>query len=355
MELRAAEQNEDERLRDSVLTGRAAIFADWLTIALMLGVVLAVWFASGAEDVTLGLCVPLLALAAGVLGTLCGGSHVTGFIRNWRYVAIYSLTIAAMIAADMGVRALLGGDIPMVLANWAVLIGSASTVNALVSKIPGLNLRRWFSETDVSGFHPVAMVIALVLQVAQLWISVLGAAWTVVLVQLLVRRVLILPITHLIARANYGNAAPDLLRSNATLEYVSHRVVADAEGQVQEPNRVDQCVVGNVLLKLPIFGGEPMNAGRKSLVRVFDKIVFLEQMLAFSSPTLVVGRTLALGHIAFLQTVVSFDGDPSELNPELRNRLACKRRMNDFVNGRRESLVGAGVPVATGTADRVAG
>ena len=72
------------------------------------------------------------------------------------------------------------------------------------------------------------------------------------------------------------------------------------------------------MLKLPIFGGEAMTAGRKSFVRVFDKIIFVEPMLAFSSPTFVVERDRGMAHIGFLKTLVGLDGDPSELNPDLQ-------------------------------------
>ena len=53
-----------------------------------------------------------------------------------------------------------------------------------------------------------------------------------------------------------------------------------------------------------------MSAGRKSLIRVADKLLFVEQMLAFSSPTMVVSVTCALGHTAFIHTMLRFDGDP---------------------------------------------
>ena len=60
----------------------------------------------------------------------------------------------------------------------------------------------------------------------------LGAAITVVLVQIVVRRIVILPITHIIARLNYGPEAANLLKANRTLEYVAHRSIADARGRV---------------------------------------------------------------------------------------------------------------------------
>ncbi len=299
----------ETRLRNRVSTGKRALIAECLTISLAFAIIVGVFLLSPTEMGTIILGVHLLALAAGTLGAFAGGNHHTGLVKDFRYAFLYGGPIAVMISADMLVRFVLGGDIPLVLANWAALIGSASALNLFLTKIPFLNMRRWMSESDLSGFHPFAMFMAILIQVAQLWITVFGAAWTVVAIQLLVRRLLILPITHLIARLNYGTQAAHRLRHRITLEYATHRRIANRYGKVIEPDPYEQCAAGNLLLKLPIIGGEAMTAGRHSLVRVVDKLIFLEQMLAFASPTVIVHRRVALGHLAFLQTLLRHEGE----------------------------------------------
>ena len=308
-------------LRDLALGGASAVMADCVTIGIAAVIVLLChWFAPGDSSPTLTLYIPLGALALGLLGAIFAGPNRAGMLRAPGYVLRFYLAIGILVGLDLIVRALLGGDLWMVFPNWAVLMGSASATNLLLTKLPVLSVASYIDDDEIAAFHPFAMFIAILLQVAQGGISLLGAGWFVVLVQIVVRRVAILPITHLLSHRSYGSAGAQRLRDNESIEYVATRAVADSEGRLVEPDPQAQAVVGTMLIKLPMFAGESMSAGRKSLTRLVDKLVFLEQMLAFSSPTMVVSRTCAIAHIAFLQTVTSFDGEPSLRNPSLANR-----------------------------------
>lgn len=314
-------------LHDLARVGRAAAWVDLRVIALLGAVVLACHVTGGHVADPRALVVPLAALGVGALGAAFAGVDAVGYTRTPGYPARFACVVAAMMAVDAAVGLALGADVSRVPANWAVLIGSASAVNLLVLRVPLLSARRWLSDSSVARFHPVALLIVVALQVAQAWVSVLGASLAVALAQLTARRVAILGVTHLLARRSYGAAAAQMLRRHETVEYLAIRAVASPEGAVEETDALDQTVVGALLLKLPIFAGEPMTAGRKSLTRVGDKVVFVEQMLAFSSPTMVVARACALGHTAFLQTMLSLDGDPAAKNPRLRDRAHCKSQV----------------------------
>jgi hypothetical protein len=320
-------------LRERVLIGRAALTAELVTIVLMTIIVVIVYLLGVGAQLERDLLIPLLALGLGLAGAWTAGDEAAGYIRHRGYVVTYAVTILVMMGIDLAVRAWLGGELARVPGNWAVLIGSASAVNLLVTRLPRLTARHWIDESNIRKFHPVAWVIVIVFQLGQAWISVLGAPLGVALVQLLARRLAIVPITHVIARRNYGADAAQLLTGNHTLEYLAVRAVASAEGRVVEPERLEQTVVGMLLLKLPIFAGEPMNAGRKSLTRVVDKLVFVEQMLAFSSPTMVVNHATAIGHVAFIHTMLSVHGDPAQQNPQLDDRGYCKQGLHRALGG----------------------
>lgn len=323
------------RLGDEVLVGRAALGADLVTISSLAGVVALTYLvAGGTGDPWIDLYVPLIALALGAAGAAYGSTDGVGSIRDPRYVAIYVAAIGAMMAVDFGVRAALGGDLPIVLANWATLIGSASAVNLLVTRVGLLSARRWIADSDISAFRPMVWILIILFQVAQAWISVLGASIGVVVVQLLGRRLAVLGVTHLVSRRSYGADGARMLAADETFEYVAICAVADAKGQVVEPDPTEQSVVGMLLLKLPIFAGESMAAGRKSLTRVVDKLLFVEQMLAFSSPTMVVHRACATGHTAFIRVMLSVDGDPAAKNPRLADPRHCKRMVLEALRGR---------------------
>lgn len=316
------------RLQDEVLVGRAALGAELVTISLMAGlVVLTALVAGGTGDPWIDLYIPLIALALGAAGAAYGSTDGVGWIRRPGYIAIYVAAIGAMMAVDFAVRAALGGDLPIIVANWATLIGSASAVNLLLTRVSMLSARRWIADADISAFRPMAWILVIVLQVAQAWISVLGASVGVAVAQLLGRRIAVLGVTHLVSRRSYGADGARMLAAHATLEYVAICAVADAEGRVVEPDPSERTVVGMLLLKLPIFAGESMTAGRKSLTRVADKLVFVEQMLAFSSPTMVVHRACAVGHTAFIRAMLSLDGDPAGKNPRLADPRHCKRQV----------------------------
>ncbi|NVB39692.1 hypothetical protein G6O69_17750 [Pseudenhygromyxa sp. WMMC2535] len=313
------------QLHAHVLTARAAVLAESVTIAVMAAVVILVdQLSTTTLSPWLSLHVPLIALGLGLLGAVFAGSGAVGYIRNPSYVLVYYAAIAAMIAVDLGVRWLLGGELAMVFANWAVLIGSASAINLLLTRLPVLTARHLVDETEISTFHPIALAIVVIVQVAQAAVSVLGAGWLVVIASLAARRVAILPITHLIARRNYGPDCALMLRHRETVEYCATWSVADDDGRVIEPEALERSVVGAMLLKLPMFAGEAMSAGRESLVRLGDKLVFVEQMLAFSSPTMVVSRVGALGHTAFIRMMLQKSGASSSHNPRLADREACK-------------------------------
>jgi hypothetical protein len=322
----------DRLLRDRALVGRPAQLAELALIGVLAVIVVAIH--ASVDQLGSALIVPLLALGLGAIGALAGGRTCVGWIRNPGYVACYALVIGLMIGLDVCVRLLLGGEVWLVPCNWAVLIGSASAIDLLVTRLPWLSARRLVDEASIGRLHPVAWLIVIAFQIGQAWISVLGASLGVALVQLLVRRLAILPVVHMIARIHYGPRHAGLLRANATIEYLAVRTVARADGGIEEPDPIEQTVVGTLLLKLPIFAGESMGAGRKSLTRVADKLVFVEQMLAFSSPTMVVAHPAALGHTAFIHTLLGLAGDPAEHNPALADRLACKAKLHDALAGR---------------------
>lgn len=307
------DEDEGVALAELGLRGaRARVFELGLILA-MAGIVLLVhWRADASTGVWMSLGIPMIALALGALGALGAGSEAVGMLRSRRYPLVYVACIAVMIGVDLAVRYWLGGDLAAVFSNWAVLIGSASAINLLVMRVPVLTSLHWIDEEQVAQMHPVAIVIAVVVQVAQMGISVLGAPWPVVLVQLLARRVAILPLTHIIARVHYGREGKRRFLANETFEYVASRSIMDASGRIVEPERGVQVVIGAVLIRLPIFAGELMTAGRKSLTRLGDKLVFVEQMLAFSSPTFVVSASVALAHVAFLQTLLGLEGDSAQ-------------------------------------------
>jgi hypothetical protein len=328
----------DRRLRDRALVGRPAQLAELALIGVLAAIVVAIH--ASVDQLDRALLVPLVALGLGAAGALAGGPTCVGYIRNPGYLACYALVIGLMMGLDVGVRLVLGGELWLVPCNWAVLIGSASAIDLLVTRLPWLSARRLVDEASIGRLHPIAWLIVIALQIGQAWISVLGAPLGVVLIQLLVRRLAILPVVHVIARVHYGPGHAGLLRDNATLEYFAVRTVARPEGSIEEPDPIEQTVVGTLLLKLPIFAGESMGAGRKSLTRVADKLVFVEQMLAFSSPTMVVVHPAALGHTAFIHGLLGLAGDPAERNGELADRLACKAKLHDALAGRWTTLRG---------------
>lgn len=308
------------RLADRVLVGRAAVRAELALIGVLALVVVAVHATVGHLDL---LFVPLVALALGAAGALVGGPSSVGSLRTPGYPATYAAVIAVMMALDLALRAWLGGELWLVPCNWAVLIGSASAVNLATTSLPWLSAARYVDGRTIGHLHPVGWLIIIALQVGQAWISVLGATLGVALLQLALRRLAIVPLVHAIARRRYGSAHAARLRACTTLEYLALRTVADVEGRVEEPDPLERCVVGTLLLKLPIFGGESMRAGRASLARVGDKLVFVEQMLAFSSPTMVVSPAIALGHSAFMHALLGLSGEGREALPERERAKAC--------------------------------
>ena len=345
------------KMSDAVLVGRAAVFADLVTVVVCALVVSSVYFVRREQDdAAFHLVLGMSVLGVGALGALAAGEGHVGMIRSGAYVARFLVTVAIMIACDLAVRSWLGGDLALVFSNWAILIGSASGVNLLLTRRLA-PVRALIEGQSMGTFHPMALVIATLLQVGQAWLSVLGAGLVVVAVQLLVRRIVVLPVTHAIALGMYGRGAANELRRCRTIEYVAHRSVADDTGGLVESDVQEQCAVGDVLLKLPIYGGEPMTAGIQSVFRVLDKLVMLEQMLAFSSPTLVVGRPLALGHVQFLQIFVNRGTRPPEQNPLLNDHEACRRWTAEFFSGHVRGggpiSVEASSPAALAPDDRV--
>lgn len=308
------------RLADRVLVGRAALRAELALIGVLTLFVVALHAAVGRLDLLL---VPLVALALGAAGALVGGPSSVGSLRTPGYPATYAAVIAVMMGLDLALRAWLGGELWLVPCNWAVLIGSASAVNLATTSLPWLSAARYVDGRNIGNLHPVGWVIIVALQIGQAWISVLGATLGVALLQLALRRLAIVPLVHAIARRRYGPAHAARLRACTTLEYLALRTVADVEGRVEEPDPLERCVIGTLLLKLPIFGGESMRAGRASLARVGDKLVFVEQMLAFSSPTMVVAPAIALGHSAFMHALLGLSGEGREALPEREHAKAC--------------------------------
>jgi hypothetical protein len=308
------------RLAERVLVGRAALRAELALIGVLALGVVAVHALVGRLDLLL---VPLVALGLGAAGALAGGSSCVGSLRTPGYPATYVAVITLMLALDLALRAWLGGALWLVPCNWAVLIGSASAVNLAVTHLPWLSAARYVDGRSIGSLHPVGWVIVIALQVAQAWISVLGATLGIALLQLALRRLAILPLVHAIARRRYGPDHAARLRAGTTLEYLALRSVADVDGRVEEPDLLERSVVGTVLLKLPIFGGESMTAGRASLARVGDKLVFVEQMLAFSSPTMVVAPAIALGHAAFMYALLGLAGEGHAPPPSREHAKAC--------------------------------
>lgn len=307
-------------LANRVLVGRPAVRAELALIGVLALVVVGIHAVVGRLD---ALLVPLVALALGAAGALAAGPSCVGSLRTPGYAATHLGVIAAMLAVDLGVRAWLCGALWLVPCNWAVLIGSASAVNLAVTRLPWLSAARYVDGRSIGSLHPVGWFVVIGLQVAQAWVSLLGATLGVALLQLALRRVAILPLVHAIARRRYGPAHARRLRACTTLEYQALRAVADAEGRVEEPDPLERSVVGTLLLKLPIFAGESMAAGRASLARVGDKLLFVEQMLAFSSPTMVVAAPVALGHTAFMHALLGLAGEGREPLPEREHAKLC--------------------------------
>ena len=99
-----------------------------------------------------------------------------------------------------------------------------------------------------------------------------------------------------------------MLLHNRTVDDVGLRAIARQDGRVAEPNPLDVCAVGDVLLKVLIWG-EPTTVlkGWKSLRRSSGMLVFTEQAMALCSPTFVLGLNSAFAHLSYMQMLFNME------------------------------------------------
>ena len=128
------------------------------------------------------------------------------------------------------------------------------------------------------------------------------------LITLAAHRATTLLLTHFVSLRSYGcNNASYALNTKQSLEYVilSH-VMQDNDGKFSDidSNLNNVVICGNLLFKIPFAGGESMFAGKNSMKRSIEKLVFAEQIFSYGSPTMVILPEMAFVHLAFSKTIL---------------------------------------------------
>lgn len=315
-------------------TGTKAVRDELIHVLVLETLVVALYLLCDSDRLVTALIIPTLSLALGLAGAYIAGRAGEGYSSStdFPYWVRFYLTVAILLSGDVIVRMTMGGDVSMVFSGWIALIGSASAVHVFTSKIA----RRLVDVGSLARFVPGAWAVALGLQVAQLAVTLVGAeTWDVMLVQVLVRRALLCVVVHVICVKMYGghSKAAALFRGHHTLEYMLIWSISAPDGRVIEVDRREQTLVGSVLLKLPIFAGEFMLGGMRTLERIVDKLAFTEQIVAFSSPTFVTEVYLSSAHCAFIRWMLIALGDPTARNPRLQDPAYCKQWSLAFLRG----------------------
>ncbi|CAB9508909.1 Prenyltransferase [Seminavis robusta] len=275
------------------------------------------------------LYIPLFCCAVGVVSVIHASQqqHLSGLLKNdWAYIQRYMFVIFLALTLDVLIHYAFTTEFDTIaLSNWAALIASASVI------VPIGSIWAGYVNPEYLQINVVTGVCILVLQVFQAVVSVLGAqSWQEVVVLLLARRVLIVIVVHVISGISYSNEAASMLRNCRTLEYVAHHAVATGRDVILD---TPQCIViGGTLLKTPILGGENMMSGKASWMRVVDKIILTEQILACSSPTILCHSPTAICHLSFMYEM--FQSHDIHLNPELQDPSLCLSKVTHFLQRR---------------------
>lgn len=307
-------------------TGTRAVRDELIHVLVLETMVVSLYLLCDSDRLVTALIIPTLSLALGLIGAHIAGRDGKGYSSSTdrSYWVRFYLSVAVLMSGDVIVRLTMGGDVSMVFSGWISLIGSASAIHVFTARIA----TRLVDVGTIKRFVPGAWAVALGLQVAQLAVTLVGAeTWDVMLIQVVVRRALLCLVVHAICVKMYGghSRAAALFRGYHTLEYMLIWSISAPNGTIIEEDEREQTVVGSVLLKLPIFAGEFMLGGMRTLERILDKIAFTEQILAFSSPTFVTELYVSSGHCAFIRFMLIQLGDPTVHNPKLLDSAYCKR------------------------------
>lgn len=307
-------------------TGLSAVRDEILHILALQVIILLVYFTADDGDWVEYLLIPTLGNVCGIIGAIMGGydGKAISSSSDLPYWFHYYFIIGILMGGDMIVRYCAGGSVVMCITSYAALIGSASSVHILCHPIKTEDVLK-----NISIFGGPAWVAIILMQGYQMYVTFVGStrSWLSILLQIIVRRVLMCFIVHFVCLSAYhtDERSKKLFYNLHTLEYMLIWGIAERDGTIRESNILEQTVVGSVLLKLPFFGGEYMLGGQRTLTRVVDKLVFTEQIIAFSSPTFVTDRYVSTGHTAFIRFVLMNDGDPAEHNKTLMHREECKK------------------------------
>lgn len=315
-------------------TGAKAVRDELIHVLLLETLVVALYLLCDLDRPVTALIIPTLSLALGLLGAYIAGRDGKGYSSSTdtSYWVRFYLAVAVLMTGDVIVRLTMGGDVSLVFSGWISLIGSASAIHVFTAKIA----RRLVDLGTIARFVPGAWAVALGLQAAQLAVTLVGAeTWDVLLVQVVVRRALLCLVVHVICVKMYGghSRAAALFRSHHTLEYMLIWSISAPDGRLLEADRREQTVVGSLLLKLPIFAGEFMLGGKRTIERIVDKIAFTEQIIAFSSPTFVTEVYVSTAHCAFIRFMLIQLGDPTVHNPRLLDSAYNKSWCLGFLRG----------------------
>lgn len=286
------------------------------------------------------LYVPLASCVVGILSVLSTSSdpHVAGLMKDTHsYVFRYYGIVIFYTILEIGVHYNLTGLVSLTpIAGWASLVASASVINLVALFCLRANL---FSLERIEDLTPIGMLFCMLLQGVQVAVSLVAATtWTEAIAVLLVRRLFIFPIVHFTACVQYRGSSRAKLQFETcqTVEYVGLRATANAAREVviDIPQGV---VMGSALLKTPILGGEIMTSFPKSFMRMVDKIILVEQMLACSSPTMVCHEALAICHLTFMYGMFMTDADDHNLAFKSSSQR-CLRQVNRFLRGSYEEF-----------------
>ena len=304
----------------------------------IVAVLLAFTFGSTKNDKWISLYIPIICCFVGLFSIMFSYTDKTiaGMMKNsqW-YTKRYIVIIAFLVLTDEVVHYWFAQSWEIYLipvSNWAALVASASVLNPIAASFMLIFRSNALADKRLEISVPL-LGACLLLQLAQTWLSVLGTeSAKEAIVLLLVRRGVIIVITHVISSFSYGKHAKTMLLECRTLDYVGHSAVTKDDHVTVDDKTL--AVTGCALLKLPLLAGENMTSGVPSLKRVADKVLFTEQMIAFSSPSILCSSVAAAGHLAFLNRM--FKTTESEQNLDLSNASLCRKKMYYFLTGKFE-------------------
>ena len=349
----------DEKLENIALRGLYAVCLECFVCVILACIVILLWrFGNSNDTVSVNdLLFPLCVIGSGFIGSLFSYLCVKKerrklatsiILTKWfccSYLIQYYLSIICIMTIDIFIRLYFDNfneiniykHVFIVIANWCGLIGSASTISLFILDIPYFSLRK-FADKDASQ-KCVCTLIGLSIQMLQISLLLNGAFndYRVIIAQIICHRILAIFTTNLFSIFRYNGCrnASDALRNNVSLEYVILSCAINNDGIFLENNLKIRVLLGNILLKIPFISGESMCAGVVSLTRIMDKLLFMEQIFAFGSPTMIVLPELANGHIAFFRYMVKLDErkwDDTD-NQWIKDSSKCKEYLYQFLQG----------------------